>query len=67
MGLNKEKIMPHVRVRVRVKGQKLAKSVKRAMSFMGKGATAYKWAMLDAYHTYEENRRKVQTKDKAEK
>ena len=58
MALNKEKIMP--RVRVRVKGQKLAKSVKRAMALMPTAnATAYKWAMLDAHRTYEENRRKV--------
>lgn len=64
MGLNKEKIMPHVRVRV--KGQKMAKSVKRAMALMGTGATAYKWAMLDAYRTYDINRKKVHTKEKTE-
>jgi len=56
MGLNKDKIMPVTRVRV--KGQKCAKSVKRAMAFMGTGATAYKWAMLDAYRTCEENKKK---------
>lgn len=65
MALNKEKIIPVTRVRV--KGQKLAKSVKRAMAFMGAGATQYKWAMLDAYRTYEENRRKNTTKEKDEK
>jgi hypothetical protein len=64
MGLNKEKIMPVVRVRV--KGQKLAKSVKRAMAFMGTGANAYKLAMLDAARTYESNRKKTFTKDKVE-
>lgn len=65
MGLNKEKVMP--RVRVRVKGQKLAKPVKRMMALMGTGATAYKWAMLDAYRTYEDNRKKVHVKEKEEK
>ena len=56
MGLNKEKIMP--RVRVRVKGQKMTKTVKRMMTFMGTGATSFKWAMLDALKTYEDNRKK---------
>jgi len=62
MALNKEKVMPVTRVRV--KGQKCPKSVKRAMAFMGAGATAYKWAMLTAHRLYEENRRKVHTKEK---
>lgn len=57
MSLNKEKVMPVYRTRV--KGQKMAKSVKRAMALMPVGKSAYKWAMLDAYRTYEENRRKV--------
>jgi len=64
MALNKEKIMP--RVRVRVKGQKLAKSVKRAMAFMGDGATAYKQAMLDAYRTCEENKKRPAAREKSD-
>lgn len=64
MGLNKEKIMP--RVRVRAKGQKMPKSFKRMMAFMGAGATPFKWAMLDAIRTYEENKRKPPSKDKVE-
>lgn len=64
MSLNKEKIMP--RVKVRVKGQKLAKSVKRFMSTMGPGATAYMQAMLDAQRTYDTNRKKNPTKEKSE-
>jgi hypothetical protein len=62
MGLNKEKVMPVTRVRVR--GQKCPKSVKRAMALMGSGSTAYKWAMLDAYRSYEELRRKSTPKEK---
>lgn len=57
MALNKEKIMPVQRVRV--KGQVLTKSAKRAMAFMyGPAASAYKRAMLDATHTYETERNK---------
>ena len=62
MALNKEKIMPVQRVRV--KGQVLTKSAKRAMAFMdGPAASDYKRAMLDATHTYEiERKKKVKEK-----
>lgn len=62
MGLNKEKVMPVVRRRI--KGIKLSKSVKRAMAFMDVATrTAYKQAMMWAAHDAEELKRKA-PKDK---
>ena len=62
MSLNKEKVVPVVRRRI--KGLKLSKSVKRAMAFMdGAARTAYKQSMMWASYDAEEYKRRA-PKDK---